>query len=530
MEQHGRGSPDRAVSAVRIITNAIVLTCDRFDTCGRYHIAVRDGRIAGLGKRLDDLTDLFPGATFIPADGKIIIPGLINAHLHGESLLHAVYTEGQHLHSWLTDPTLQEARRRLLEPAAHDDLRVLYRYVSMALVRNGITTVAEFTPPVDEEGFGILLQSMNAAGVKVLPSLPNWGSISAFRAMGGSRPRSFVSIGKESDYNVHSFRSLTQMAQGEEIPLLAHIAETREDVESVRKNFHKAPLSVLSEYGALRHDTLLLHANYISDEEDEVLRTVSPPVVICPRSTAYKQTGYPSLRSLLGRDLSLALGTDWGSCDMLSTLGFLGDLPFMISGLPLPAPARILRMATLNAAAALGVDGEVGSIEAGKKADLTFLSHGNGGILMAGREDDPDHIAGLIMRHHNTMAVTDVMIDGEFFLEDTRLRTVEEDEVMRDMAGLTDRYYPVGRRAATRMEATSTRVLPLIREGDEESPAEDLEEGFSVIGPAHASPRPSPPAKDSPPPGKEQENRKKITRQPELAKDVRRVFGDDDEV
>jgi 5-methylthioadenosine/S-adenosylhomocysteine deaminase len=515
---------------VRIISNAIVLTCDRFNTCGRYHIAVRDGRIAGLGKRLDDLTALFPDATFIPADGKIIIPGLINAHLHGESLLHEVHTQGLHLQTWVNDPILLEAQRRLLEPAARDDLRVLYRFVSMALVHNGITTVGEFTPPVDEEGFGILLQSMTAAGVKVVPALRNWDSIAAFRAMSGSRPRAFVSIGKESQYNVYSFRSLTEVADEEQLPLLAHVAETREDVEIVRKNFRKAPLTVLKEYGALRHDTLMLHGNYVSDQEGEVLRDTPAPFVLCPRSTAYKQTGYPSLRNLLGRDLCVALGTDWGSCDMLSALGFLADLPLMVSGVTLPAPARLFHMATANAAAALGVAGEVGSIEAGKKADLTFLSPRDSGILLSGREQDPDHIAGLIMHHHNTMAITDVMIDGEFFLEDSSLRTIEEEEAMRDMAGLVERYYPVERRPETRSEAASARVLSLIGLNDEESPTEGFEEGFSVIGPAHASQQPVQPGKDVSPPEKEEEPRKKIIRQPELSRNVRRVFGDDDEV
>ncbi|MDH3252637.1 MAG: amidohydrolase family protein, partial [Ignavibacteria bacterium] len=319
----------------------------------------------------------------------------------------------------------------------------------------------------------------------------------------------------------------------EGLPLVAHIAETRDAVEIIRKNFHKTPLQVLSDYGALRKDTLLLHANYLSDQDVEILRTIRSPVVVCPRSTAYKQTGYPALRQLFSSDLTLALGTDWGTTDVVCELRFVADLPYLIAGMPARSPAGLLRMATVDAAAALGLSGEIGSIEVGKRADLTFFTLRDRGLPVSGSENDPDHLAGMIIRHHSAVRITDVMIDGEFYLEDSQLRTIEEEEVVREVARLLDRYYPMSQVVEQHPvhERSAARVLPLMQEHDPGT-TEGYEEGFSVIGPAHSHHRPAPTGEDqvTSQPVSQPENRKKITRQPELSKNVRRVFGDDDEV
>ena len=355
----------------RIIANGFVVTCNAGQTGGRLNILIREGRIASITADLQALTVENPNASVVDASRKLIIPGFVNAHTHGESSLHQAFTSGRHFRVWRDDPLLGEASRMFRnEP---QEVECVYRASYADHLRFGTTTVGEFGPPVGADCFSQIVESTQAFGTRSLLTLQNWEQISRARELGLSRGHCLIGLGAAEDLTVYTFSNLAGAAKAENLPLLAHIAETREEADVLMQNFSKPPIALLAEFGILQKGTVVVHANYISEEDITILRDKQIPVVITPRSTALKHTGYPSLRGLISSGVHLCLGTDWGKFDLLAEMQFMYLLPLLLPGFKELKACDILSMATLHGAQALGLDEEVGSTEPGKRADLTFF-------------------------------------------------------------------------------------------------------------------------------------------------------------
>jgi 5-methylthioadenosine/S-adenosylhomocysteine deaminase len=506
-----------------IIHNGQVLTCDPANRSGSLALLLREGRIAEVADAADALIAAVPGARIIDAAGKIIVPGFINAHVHTESILLRSRTAGRHRDLWEKDAQIVAAQRALTTPEGLDDLRLLYLGTYFEHLRHGTTCVGDFPPDVQERGLIQLLQAVDRSDVRAVVALQNWDQIRQARDLGPRRPPFLINLGKEDDLTVYSFENAVRTAAEFEIPILAHIAERREDTESLRKNFQKTPLTILRDLGALRHDTLLAHVNHIGDADIDLLESSGATVALCARSALFKQTGYPSLRGLFGGRIRLCLGTDWGQTDMLAEMRFVAQLPFLLSGLPRLHAMEILRMATINGAHALGLGSDTGSIERGKRADLTFLEYERVGISTLSSSPTAEELADLLITQLSGRDVTDVMITGEFYLRDGQTMTMSGEDIVAGMTLLHRKYFP---RLQRKPGGAKAKILPLVLDPHPiEGGGKLFEEGrpATVEEERADSVNMEPPA---PPPTAPPETR--TGPQPELSKDVRREFGDDE--
>ena len=508
-----------------ISANGFVLTCDPLNRAGRLSLLLRNGRIQEIARNADAFLMLHPDATVIDASQKLIIPGLVNAHVHAESMLLRERTHGRHAAVWKRDARLQEAGARLTSPEGLDDLRMLYLSAFFSHLKCGTTLVGEFPPAVDEQGLVQILQAIDRSDVRAVVALQNWDQIQQARDLGSSRPHFMISLGREEDYTVYSFEHLLRAAGELGVPILAHAAEQREDMDVVKKNFQKGLMAVLRDFGALRQNTLLVHFNHIPDEDGAFIDEAGAPVAVCPRSAMLKQTGYPALRFLLAGRRRPCLGTDWGDVDMVAEMQFLHQLPLLIPGFPRVPPVEIVKMGTLHGAAALGLASETGSIEVGKRADLTFFT------LHTLRAPLPRDIAGaqeladLLLDSLSSRDVSDVMIAGDFYLSRGQILTMSEEDVAAGFRAMRERWFPGAVPSLSPEELQRTKMVPLMTDAAGGS-GPGFEQGLSPTGPAVVPPlapvvpppAPSPPAREV-----------RSAALPELSKNVRRVFGDDEE-
>ncbi len=518
-----------STDSLTIITNGLVVTCDSGNRAGAYTIVLRNGRIAEITERSDSLLALHSHATIVDASGKLIIPGFINAHFHTESLLLRERTRHLHMALWKQDIRLHEASQRLVASDSMDDIRTLYLAAYFAHLKSGTTCVGECTPAVSEKGLVKLLQTIERTDVKSVVTLQNWDQLRQAKELGPARPRVMLGLGKEQDYTVYTFENTLREALEMDIPVVAHLAEQREDVEVVRKNFLKDTLAVLRDFRILRENTVLVHLNHISPQEADIVADIDAPVVISPMSSALKQTGFPSLRHLASRNVFMALGTDWGSCDMLEEMRFLYRLPLIVSGLRRFTAVELLRMGTINGAHALGIASETGSIEVGKKADLAFFSLADLRMPEVSPTSSVEEISDILLTSFSSKDISDVMIDGEFYLRDHRIMTLEEQDVKAGMREMNERYFPQPKTRpihaeAERQQAKMILFWPEPRKGAEVK--EGFEHGFA------------PPDKKagqgvSPASAREESRQKQSpggTRPPatEPPKEIKKVFGEDD--
>ncbi len=515
-----------------ILANGLVVTCDPLNRVGRFHLLVRDGRIQEIGGTLETLAQLNPAATIIDASDRLLLPGLVNAHYHTESFLLHALTDGRPLALWKGNRLLRDRMDLLSEAGHRAHLENITRAASLAHVRSGTTTVGEMPLPHDAEGFDAMQRAADSIGLRRVTVLQTWEQVERARGHRTSGRRFGLALGREEEYTVYSFENHVRTAKEFECPLVAHAAEQREDVDTVRKKFHKDLAAVYRDFGALRPSTVMVHMNHIGATDVELVADADAPVVLCPHSTSLKRSGYPLLRRIAGRRLRLSIGTDWGSTDMFRELRFLWSLPSLFSDMPAFSALEVLRMATIDAAAALGIAQDVGSIEADKRADIVSIALDDIRIDPLREADNGMQVAETLLRSAGTEQIREVMINGKFVVRGGQLLGVDEQEVGRRYRQTFNVLIPpaegkgsgtrVPSRAAVQPEKTFSFPTG---ERVAESGGQSFVEGFQVAkGPAESPV--SPPA--SPPPQRPAPVERPANT-PSLPKDVRKVFGEDDD-
>ena len=128
-----------------IISGGLVLTCDPANHAGRFDLLIRNGRISAIAQP-GALDRQHADARIIDATDKLIMPGLVNAHFHPESILLRPLTAGVHFGLWAQDVSIRTALAQLLQPESHDDVRSLTLACAFAHVKSGTVAVAFFPP------------------------------------------------------------------------------------------------------------------------------------------------------------------------------------------------------------------------------------------------------------------------------------------------------------------------------------------------------------------------------------------------
>ncbi len=477
------------MDSFKIIANARVITCDPDNRAGLYNLLIRDDRIVEVSDRLDLFTSLHPHAVVVDASNKLIIPGFVNAHFHSESVLLRARTDGLHCSLWKSDLRTQECIKGLLEPANDGDVRTTYLTSYFSHLKSGTTCVGEFGLPFAEETFGHVLQAMERTEVRNVVALQNWDQLVKASDVTGGRHRFLVSIGKPEDFTVYSFENLVRAAKELNVPLLAHVGEQRAETDFVKKAFQKNLLAVLQDYNIVSPENVFVHLNHLSSQETETLADAGASAVVCVRSAAFKRTGYPALRHLATQRIRLAVGTDWGNIDMLEELKFLNQLHLLISGITPFSSLQLLRMATINGAHALGLSGETGSIEAGKKADLAFFSLDDLRLPVISDYTDAESLSSLLVNHLTSRDISDVMIDGEFYVAKGQVMTMAEEEIQEGFRSTFRKFYqgeakkiprPGSGNAETNAAGVAPKILSFAPVSRASQPDEGFESGFQV--------------------------------------------------
>jgi 5-methylthioadenosine/S-adenosylhomocysteine deaminase len=495
-----------------------VLTCDAENRAGRMSIAIREGRIAEVAPNAAKLTSQHPQAEIIDASGHVVAPGFVNAHFHIESPLLRAFTRGHALSSWNSLASLRQAGEFLHDPANEPVFEPISFFAGIEHLLHGTTTAAAVLPSVDEHALRAAIRGLARSGVRASYVLRGWNQIRAARELLPAPASGAVAFDADEELTLYSLEKHLHAARDLGCAPAFELSETRKSADAFRKNFKKAPLKVLKEAGALPPSARVAHGNYFSPEDLEILKSTGGTLTLCAGSAARKRTGCPLLLLLATSDVRLAIGSDWGSVDILEEAKFLASLPQLAAGVRQFRPLELLRMATINGAHALGVGDEVGSLEAGKRADLIMFRLDNMLQPFAGETTGSDVLAETIIERMNAGRLSDVMIGGEFRVRGHAPVGIDLQRADSDLRTLIQRASPQGipqapsiflARAGVPMMAPSDQTFTREKKGeDRPAPAAPMAANLSVAFPPHEGSK-----KQSP---------------PELKKDVKRVFGEDD--
>ena len=375
------------------------------------HLAVDDdGRIASVG----EWSDAPPGEV-VNLSGKIITPGFIDTHLHAPQL-EMIGSYGGHLLEWLNRYTFPTERK--FEDPEH--ARRVARAFYEELLRNGTLTALIFSTvhatatdiffeEAERRGFrGIIGKTMmdRNAPEYLLDRSPRQSYDESRALLEKWHGRGLLRYAITPRFAPTSTPEQLEYAGQlkREFPdawVHTHISENQNEVRWVQELFPEAEYAdVYDRYGLLGEKTVLAHGVWLTAEELDLLARRGARVSHCPNSNLFLGSGLFPLHRVLGAGVIVGLGTDIGAGTTPSIFNAMADAYKVqqVQNVSL-SPFHLWYLATLGGARALSLDGETGSLEAGKSADFLVLDL-QGTPLLALRtrraESAEDLLAGLI--------------------------------------------------------------------------------------------------------------------------------------
>ncbi len=440
--KHKRPAP-RADGRQRVdlaILGGTVLTLDAADTViADGAVAIRGGRIVEVGPRRE-LERRYRARRTLRAEGQLVLPGLVNAHTHVAMTLLRGVKDDVELLTWLTKYMFPlEARF-----ATAEFVRWGARLACWEMIASGTTTFAdgyffeeEVAAAADESG----LRAFPGQGILDVPSpdaktaAEGLARAEAYLSRWAGHPRVTPSLFPHSCYTVgpETFRATAALAARHGAPILTHLCESAGELAMVRERYGTTPVRHLARLGVLDRNWTAAHAVAVDDEEIDLLARAGVGVAHCAESNMKLGSGVAPIARMQAAGIAVGLGTDGAASnndlDLFGEMGSVARLHKVATLDPTAAPARgVLRMATMGSAAALHREGRIGSLEAGKRADLIAVDLSGPNALPL---FDP---ASHLVYSAQASSVRTTVVEGKVLMENRRLRTLDTGAIARAAA------------------------------------------------------------------------------------------------
>jgi 5-methylthioadenosine/S-adenosylhomocysteine deaminase len=378
-------------------------------------------------------------------DQHVLIPGLINCHTHAAMSLLRGIADDQPLMTWLTDHIWPLEQRWVSEAFVQDGTELAVA----EMLRGGITCFNDmyFFPETTA-------RTAAAAGMRAVVGMIVLDFPSNFAADANDylikahtlheqwqdHPLIRTAFAPHAPYTVadEPLRQIRQQAEAWNIPVHMHVHETRDEVETARREQDITPLTRLKQLGLLNRRFVAVHMTQLSPAEIDDYAATGGSVVHCPESNLKLASGFCPVARLLEAGVNVALGTDGAASnndlDVMGEMRIGALLAKAVAQDATAVPAHTaLRMATLNGARALGLAHETGSLIPGKSADITA-------IRLDTLETQPlfDPLSDLVYaasRHQ----VSDVWVRGQRLLKNRHLTTLDSLDIINKAALWRDR-------------------------------------------------------------------------------------------
>lgn len=414
-----------------LLEDGFVLTLDDNDTRGRLSVAIEDGIIARVGAR-DELRARFRGAQRVSCRNRVVMPGLVNAHLHPELHVLKGALENVGLHDWARAEFYNRAVTFLGTDAGREMQRDATRAAIAECVLNGATCIGTYGVTIgSEQACDDALSEIGVRGTITVRDVSF-----APRAPAPRHPYIYRLHAEEALYEPELQAAAAAHARGERIVM--HAAETTHRVAIARERFGMTTVRLLGERGLLSPRTLLSHVVHVDDAEIDLMAQSGTCVVVSPAAEMKLGDGTPPVPAMLHSGITVALGTDAAVCnngsDMFIEMRLLGLSQQLKYGAGAVTAEQILLMATRHGATALGAAGAVGCIREGAAADVILVDTSGARMQPLNTNGAHGNLAANLVYAATGSDVSDVMIGGRWIVRRRRLLTVDARRLWQRLA------------------------------------------------------------------------------------------------
>ena len=380
----------------------------------------------------------FAATTIIDAAGQVILPGLVNTHGHAPMVLYRGLADDLALMEWLERYIFPAEAKTVSE----DMVKVGTRLAALEMIQGGTTTFADmyyFEASIAEAAKAAGLRGVLGQTVIRFPvadaKTPEEALARAERFIERFKddPLIIPAVAPHSAYTLEKATLLASrdLAARHGAPLLIHLAETADEVRILREQSGASPTGYLESIGFFGPRTLAAHGVWVSADDIAVLKRRNVGVSHNPESNMKLASGTAPVPEYLAAGVHLGLGTDGAASnndlDMFEAMRQAAFLHKLQSKDPRAVPATTaLEMATIGGARALGMADRIGSLEAGKRADLIVV-----GMTRARQTPRYDPISHLVYATRGDDVVTTI-VNGRVLMRDRKVLTLDEPAVLRE--------------------------------------------------------------------------------------------------
>jgi 5-methylthioadenosine/S-adenosylhomocysteine deaminase len=421
-----------------LVTGGLVVTMNPAGDELQADVLVRDGTIAAVGR------DLGPADKHLDASGCLVLPGFIQTHLHLCQTLFRGLADDMDVVDWL--------RLRVWPLEQAHDARTIYDSARLGiaeLLRGGTTcaltmetfrhTEAVFDAVV-ETGFrafsGKAMMDRLEPGTEMIAETTadslaaTEELIDAYDGAGQGRLRYAFCPRGSRNCTDELWQEVASRSRRRSILIHTHAAENEAQTRRLASG-RLGDVSYLHSVGATGPRSVLAHCIWLSADEVDILARTSTSVAHCPSCNLKLASGVARVPEMRARGIEVTLGADGAACnnnlDMFREMRLAALLHKPRLG-PEALPAReVLEMATIGGARALGIADRLGSLEAGKRADLITVRRS----ALHAQPTDGGSVAGEVVYAHGASDVDAVVVDGHVLVRGGSFTQIDEEEIVR---------------------------------------------------------------------------------------------------
>lgn len=408
-------------------------------TAPKTNIMIDGNKIVAIGTVPDD----FSAGKIIDGEGKLAVPGFINAHTHTSMTLLRGYADDMALMDWLNNmiwPT--EAKMN------EEDIYWGAMLAVLEMVKSGTTAFADMYGPYMER----VAETTMDAGIRGVLSRGIIGvapggdkkieeNIELYKNYNGAADGKItVMFGPHAPYTCppEFLKKVSKAAQDLGAEIHIHMHETLDEINGSLKEYGKRPFEWVAETGLFDgKGTLAAHCVHLDDKDIEIIKKYNIRVAHNPGSNMKLASGVAPVPRLLKEGVVVGLGTDGASSnnnlDMLEEVNLAAMLHKVNEYNPLAVPAfEALKMGTEYGAAAIGIE-DIGKLETGFKADITLFDTNSAAWF-------PRHnLVSQLVYSANSSSVDTVICDGRVIMENKELKTLDEERILFEAQRSADR-------------------------------------------------------------------------------------------
>jgi len=404
-----------------------------------YSVAIHDGRIHDIQPK-QAILDKYSSDVDITLKNQLLIPGLINSHTHSPMSLMRGLADDLPLMDWLNNHIWPTEQKHVSAEFVYDGSLL----ACAEMLRSGTTCLNDMYFFPEETARAVKHAEMRAVLGLIMIDFPSaWAKDADEYLSKGLKLHDQLSnnslistaFAPHAPYTVSDapLKQITMYAEELDIPIHIHLHETESEIEQAIAASGKRPIERLNELDMLSPRLLAVHMTQLSEEEIKLTAETGTHVIHCPESNLKLASGFCPTHDLQQAGVNIAIGTDGAASnndlDMLAEMQSAALIAKAVAkNASALAAEDVLRMATINAAKALSLDSEIGSIEIGKSADITAVD-------LSAIENQPVYCpVSQLIYSAGRENVSNVWVAGNHLLKDRELTTLDEKAILEKAA------------------------------------------------------------------------------------------------